>query len=68
MYYKVEAIRIKMSLSKIYDELESGKNLTDMFKELNKSKVSTDGAVDMYIPDDIVASENSRIIQIIKGK
>jgi len=68
MYYKVEAIRIKMSLSRIYDELESGKNLTDIFKELNKSKVSTDGAIDMYIPDDIVASENSRVIRIQKGK
>ncbi len=51
MYYKVEAIRIKVSLSRIYAELKSGKNLAD-------------GTINMYIPDDIVASENSRVIKI----
>ena len=68
MYYKVEAIRIKMSLSRIYDELESGKNLTHIFKELNKSNISIDGIDAMFIPDEIVASEHNRVIQILKGK
>ena len=64
MYFKVEAIKIKMSLDRLYDELESGRNLTDIFKELNKSADTVDGAIDMFIPDEILEKENTRIIQI----
>ncbi len=59
MYYKIEAIRIKMSLDRIYDELEFGKNLTDIFKELNKASNISDGATDMFIPDEILEKENN---------
>lgn len=62
IYYKVEAIRIKMSLDRLYDELESNKNLTDIFKELNKTSIDNDGPI--LIPDDIVEKENSRIITV----
>lgn len=62
MYFKIEAIRIKMSLERLYDELESGKNLTDLFKELNKK--SSDDDSDLFIPDDIIQKENNRIIVI----
>lgn len=62
IYYKVEAIRIKMSLDRLYDELESNKNLTDIFKELNKTSIDKDGPI--LIPDDIIEKENSRIITI----
>jgi len=64
MYFKIEAIKIKMSLDRLYDELESGKNLTAIFKELNKAPIENDGAIDMYIPDDILDKENSRVIHI----
>ena len=65
MYYKIEAIRIKMSLDRLYDELESGKNLTDIFKELNK-QITLDE--DIFIPDDVLQKENSRILTIKKAK
>jgi len=62
IYYKVEAIRIKMSLDRLYDELESNKNLTDIFIELNKNSNNTDGPI--LIPDEILEKENSRVITI----
>jgi hypothetical protein len=61
MYYKIEAIRIKMNLARLYDELESGKNLTDIFKELNK-QITLDE--DIGIPDDVLQKEHSRILAI----
>jgi len=61
MYYKIEAIRIKMNLDRLYDELESGKNLTDIFKELNK-QITLDE--DIGIPDDVLQKENARILTI----
>jgi len=61
MYFKIETIKIKMSLNKIYDDLESGKNLTDLFKKLNKQKYDED---DMLIPSDIIEYENSRSIVV----
>ena len=64
MYFKIEAIKIKMSLDRLYDELESGKNLTAIFKELNKAPIENDGTIEMYIPDDILDKENSRVIHI----
>ena len=66
MYYKIEAIKIKMSLDRIYDELESGKNLTEIYIEFNKKSNNSDS--DMFIPDEILEKENSRVIQINKGK
>ena len=61
MYYKIESIRIKMSLDRLYDDLESGKNLTDIFKELNKQVIFDE---DIGIPDDVLHKENSHTIQI----
>jgi hypothetical protein len=66
MYFKIEAMKIKMSLDRLYDELESGKNLTDIFKELNKAHSDNDGTIDMFIPDEILEKENSRVIHIKK--
>jgi len=68
MYFKIEAIKIKMSLDRLYDELEAGKNLTDIFKELNKARDDSDGTIDMFIPDEILRKEDNRIIHIKKGR
>ena len=62
MYYKIEAIRIKMSLDRLYDELEAGKNLSEIFIELNKN--NTIENADIYIPDDVLQKENSKMITI----
>ena len=64
MYFKIEAIKIKMSLDRIYDELEAGKNLTEVFIALNKSK-SEDS--DIFIPDEVLEKESARVIQIKKS-
>jgi len=61
MYFKVEAICIKMSLDRLYDELESGKSLTDVFVALNKKP---DDDTDIFIPDEYLISEKDRIISI----
>jgi len=61
MYFKIEAIKIKMSLDRLYDELEAGKNLTEVFIALNKSYRDDS---DIFIPDEIIEKENSRIIKI----
>ena len=61
MYFKIETIRIKMSLDRLYDEIESGKNLTDIFKELNSTK-NSDDSVDMFVPNDILDREKKRVI------
>ncbi len=62
MYYKIEAIKIKMSLDRLYDELESGRNLTEIYIELNKNSNRND--TDMFIPIELIEKENSRVIQI----
>ncbi|MDA7817244.1 hypothetical protein N9A28_03540 [Sulfurimonas sp.] len=68
IYFKVESIKIKMNLDRLYDELESGKNLTDIFKEINKTRSDDNSNIHMFIPDDILEKENNRIIQVKRGK
>ena len=41
MYYKISAIRVKVSLDILNEKLASGKNLSEIYKELNK-KVDDD--------------------------
>jgi len=64
MYFKIEAIRIKMSLDRLYDEIESGKSLTNVFIALNKNTHVSDGVVDTVVPDELLEKENSRSIRI----
>ena len=64
MYYKIEAIRIKMSLDRLYDEIESGKNLTEVFKELNKNRDIRDGPIEVIVPDELIEKANNRSIKI----
>ena len=61
IYYKVEAIKIKLSLDRLYDKLEAGRTLTDIYKELNSKTQESD---DMYIPDAIIHKEKNRKIVI----
>ncbi len=65
MYYKIVAIKIKMSLNRLYDELESGKNLTEIFIGLNKVHGDDDDSViNMLVPNDILEKEQSRVIRV----
>ena len=64
MYFKIESIRIKMSLDRLYDEIESGKSLTEVFIALNKNLNVSDGVIEAVVPDELLEKENSRSIQI----
>ena len=49
MYYKIEAIKIKIPLGKIYERLHSGETLTNIYREITAdSKVHLD-ETDPYI-------------------
>ena len=60
LYFKIAAIRLKMGLSKIYDALESGKTLTDLYRELYFDSDDEEGGV--FIPDELIAEEASRYL------
>ncbi len=62
MYFKIEAIKIKMSLEMIYDALESGQNLTEMFVTLHKKRDNNDNAI--LIPDEFIEKENRRVLRV----
>ena len=64
MYFKIEAIRIKMSLNRLYDEIESGKSLTEVYITLNKNNNISDGVIEAVVPDELLEKENNRIIEI----
>ena len=44
--------------------LEAGKNLTEIFKEVNKNKTVPNGTAEIFIADEILANEDSRIIRV----
>ena len=59
IYYKVAAIRLRMSLSRLYDELEAGRNLTEIYREFQKT---ADGESAIEIPPEMLAEEKERAI------
>ena len=63
MYYKIEAIRVKMSLSRLYDELEGGKTLSALYIELYKQDQGNDDT-DSMIPRELLDLERDRIILV----
>lgn len=62
MYYKIEAIKIKMSLERLYEQLESGKNLSQIYIELNRKKNNDDDV--FVIPNELIENTKNRIIKI----
>ncbi len=59
MYYKIEAIRVKMSLTRLYDELEGGKTLSELYIELYKQDTNL-SELESMIPDDLLIDEKQR--------
>ena len=59
MYYKIEAIRIKMPLERVYSRLQNGETLTDLFKEVSvDSKTYFDeGDPHIGIPEYVMSQE-----------
>ena len=60
MYYKIEAIKIKMSLEKIYERLNSGETLTDIYKEVSSSSKAYADEIDPHItiPQEFIDQED----------
>ena len=66
MYYKIEAIKIKMSLEKIYERLNGGETLTDIFKEIASSSQSYADERDPHIsiPHEFIEQEGLFVFEL----
>ena len=60
MYYKIEAIKIKMPLEKIYNRLNDGETLTYIFKEIltDSNTYLDESNLHISIPDYLISKEN----------
>ena len=60
MYYKIEAIKIKMPLEKIYNRLNGSETLTDIFKEITTDSKAYLDEVDpnILIPEEFISRES----------
>lgn len=60
MYYKMEAIKIKMALEKIYARLNSGETLTDIYREITvDSKIYLDETdPSISIPEEMILKDS----------
>jgi predicted AlkP superfamily pyrophosphatase or phosphodiesterase len=65
MYFKIEAIKIKIPLERIYERLQVGENLTEIYKSLssNLNKID-DLETQIYIPDEIVQEKGSFVFNL----
>ncbi len=59
MFYKIEAIKIKISLAKIYERLNDGETLTDIYREVSTSSKSYVDEMDPHIsiPQELIEQE-----------
>ena len=60
MYYKIEAIKIKIPLEKIYERLNEGETLTDIYKQVSASSKAYAGEQDVNIgiPQELIDRES----------
>jgi len=60
MYYKIEAIKIKIPLEKIYERLNEGETLTDIYKQVSASSKAyvDDPDVNIGIPQELIDRES----------
>lgn len=65
MYYKIEAVKIKMSLAKIHEKLIAGETLTDIYKEIASSPQSYIDEMDLNIsiPQELIEQEGSFLFE-----
>ena len=59
MFYKIEAIKIKISLAKIYEQLNTGETLTDIYKEVSTSSKAylDESDPNINIPQEFIEQE-----------
>lgn len=65
MYYKIEAIKIKIPLTKIYARLKSGETLTDIYKDIVSSSKAYVDELDpsIIISQEMIEQENSLVFE-----
>ena len=66
MYFKIEAIKIKIPLEKIYHRLNHGETLTDIYKEVStgsKAYLDEDDP-NVIIPEEFIAKEGGFIFDL----
>ena len=66
MYYKIEAIKIKLSLSKIYERLNDGETLTDIYKEVASGSHDYADEMDPHIiiPQEFIGQNNLFVFEL----
>ena len=66
MYYKIEAIKIKVSLMKIYERLISGETLTDIYKEISVNSHAYASELDPHIniPQELIEQEGLLVFEL----
>ena len=66
MYFKIEAIKIKMPLDRIYGRLNSGENLTDIYKSISSDSntyLDTDES-NIVIPAEFIIGDSRYIFEL----
>ena len=65
MYFKIEAIKIKIPLERIYERLQSEENLTDIYKSLSFNMSQVDETqTQIYIPKEIVQGRSEFVFEL----
>ena len=66
MYYKIEAIKIKIPLEKIYERLIAGETLTDIYKALSFDVNSylDDNDTRVSIPEEFLAKDREFVFKM----
>ena len=66
MYYKIEAIKIKIPLEKIYERLNKGETLTDIYKELSPvvNTYLDEDHINIAIPEEIILKEREFVFEL----
>ena len=66
MYYKIEAIRIKMPLEKIYGRLQNNETLTDLFREVSVDSKTYFNEEDPHIgiPESVISQERNFVFDL----
>lgn len=65
MYFKIETIKIKIPLERIYERLQAGENLTDIYKSFSFNMNQLDETdTQIYIPDELVLGKNEFVFEL----
>ena len=66
MYYKIEAIKIKIPLEKIYEKLSNGETLTDIYKEMSPrlNTYLNEDHINISIPEELILQDREFVFEL----